>query len=320
VRLPLLLLAGLALAAPVLAPDEAPVRFVVLGDTGHGNAAQFQVAQAALQVCQARGCDFVLGAGDNIYPNGVGSAYDAQFGTKFEQPYASFTIPFWMAQGNHDNGDLSGQGRGDGGQSFKGDFEVAYGLRTDRASDRWHMPARNYTFRLADVQVWALDTNTLMWMGDPLGVRDPLGLQQLLWLRQTMDESDARWKIAFGHHPYWSNGDAGDAGVYNGVPGLGLDVKLVLEQAVCGRADAYFAGHDHDLQWLQPSPACGKTQLVVSGAGSGGDTLADPERHPVLFQQEETPGFAWVEAGQEMRIAFYDSAALLLYEGAVAHA
>jgi len=296
------------------APADTAVRFVLLGDTGHGNPTQFQVASAASSVCAARGCDLALIAGDNLYPAGPSSAYDPIFDAKFELPYRGFPAPIWLTLGNHDNGDLSGMGRGDGGQSFRGDFEVDYAHRTDRPSDLWHMPARNYTFRVGPAQFWSLDTNTLVWMGDPLGVRDPAGLEQLLWFQQSMAASDAPWKLVFGHYPYLSNGDAGDAGIYNGVPGLGVLVKTFVEAAVCGKADFYFAGHDHDLQWLLPG-SCGATQLLISGAGSSGDTISAPDRHPVYWQQGETPGFAWVELDEDsFTAAFYDANANALFE------
>lgn len=302
-------------------PSEAPpVRLLVLGDTGTGGAGQYEVAAAARAVCAARGCDAALVNGDNIYDNGVDSAYDPQFETKFERPYADFGRPFYMALGNHDNGGVVGDG--DGSENYKGDFEVAYHYRTDRSSAQWQMPARYYTVRLGPVQLWALDTNPLMYYGglplpgEPVwtGV-DPLGAQQLRWLQGSLAASDARWKFAFAHHPYISNGQHGDAGTYEGVPTLGLGVKVFLEQGMCGAADVYFAGHDHDLQWLQPTAACGATQFIVSGAGAKTRPLADPEAHPAWFQLGDTLGFAWVEvAGDTFTAAFYDGTGTLRFE------
>ena len=55
-------------------PDAKPpklVRFITLGDTGKGNADQRRVAVAARDLCAARGCDFALLLGDNIYEEGV---------------------------------------------------------------------------------------------------------------------------------------------------------------------------------------------------------------------------------------------------------
>src|SRR5690242_20330024 len=88
----------------VQAGDPATVRFVAFGDAGAATGAQFAVAQAMADVCKARGCDFALELGDNIYPEGVRSADDPQFETKFETPYEALKMPFYVALGNHDNG------------------------------------------------------------------------------------------------------------------------------------------------------------------------------------------------------------------------
>src|SRR6476661_6274103 len=63
------------------------VRFIAIGDTGKGNADQRRVAVAIRDLCAARGCDFVLMLGDNIYDAGVESTTDSQWQTKFEQLY-----------------------------------------------------------------------------------------------------------------------------------------------------------------------------------------------------------------------------------------
>jgi len=319
-----LLFAALALAsllaAGALPLAEAPVRFIVLGDTGTASPDQYRVAAAVEAVCAVRGCDFAIVNGDNIYENGVTSANDPQFEAKFELPYADLAFPFYMALGNHDNGGLAGAG--DGSENYKGDYEVAYAQRTGRLSDKWQMPARHYTFREGPLQFWALDTNPLVFYGglplpgDPVwtGI-DPLGLQQLLWLKEGLAASDATWKFAFAHHPYISNGQHGDAGSYDGVPTLGENVKLFLEQGACGAIDVYFTGHDHDLQWLQPVAACGATQFMVSGAGAKTRALRDPTAHAAYFERGSTLGFAWVEvAGDTFTGAYFDGDGGLLFE------
>ena len=74
---------------------EGTVRFVVLGDAGMGNQAQYDVAEAIKNVCAQRGCDFALYLGDNFYDTGVSSIDDSQFIDKFELPYANLDFPFY---------------------------------------------------------------------------------------------------------------------------------------------------------------------------------------------------------------------------------
>src|ERR1041384_2346550 len=133
----LILLLFLAFAASARA--EETVRFIAFGDAGAGTGAQYAVAQAMKEVCDALGCDFAVVLGDNIYPDGVHSARDLQFETKFEEPYADLKFPFFIALGNHDNGEDSAHNR-------YGDYEVEYAHRKDRKSKKWRMPARYYAF------------------------------------------------------------------------------------------------------------------------------------------------------------------------------
>lgn len=311
------LLLALVVALPlvaVLAEGPGPVRFVLLGDTGTGEAAQYEVAAAVGAVCAARGCDFAVIAGDNIYDSGVESPYDPQFDTKFEQPYAGLAMPFYLALGNHDESAFSD---GLGEANTKGDHEIAYSHRTDRASSKWNMPARWYDVRVGDVHLVVIDSNVVLWSG--LQVGDPLSAAQGEFVRDTLDASDARWKFVVGHHPYVSNGQHGNAGAYEGVPGFATWVKLWFEEYACGRADAILAGHDHDLQWLAPVPACGATEFLVSGAGAKSRPLADPARNAAHFQRGSSLGFAWLEAdGDSLVGAFYDRNGARLYERALA--
>ena len=80
------------------------MRFVVLGDAGEGNQAQYDVAAAMEQVSAEKGCDFALYLGDGLYDTGVESVEDSQFLGKFEQPYTSLTCLLYVVLGNHDYG------------------------------------------------------------------------------------------------------------------------------------------------------------------------------------------------------------------------
>ncbi|HUR68310.1 MAG TPA: metallophosphoesterase [Candidatus Thermoplasmatota archaeon] len=321
-----------ALAHGTLAAEPEPLaRFLVLGDTGTGAAGQYHVKDGFMTVCAARGCDFAMINGDLIYDTGVSSVDDPQFQTKFEMPYADVPLTFYLTTGNHDNSDPRDGGLGT--DPGRGDIEVAYHSKPG-TSGKWYLPARSYEARIGDVSLFSLDTNTMMSYGvtrrgaDPVATvqdEDPAMLAQERWLDAAMAASDARWKIAFGHHPLYANGEHGNAGAYDGqgqdVAGapfpttLGLGVKLFLESHVCGKADLYLAGHDHDLEWLQPNASCGATELIVSGAGSKSRPLQDPARNPVRFQQGGTTGFWWISlADDAMTAACYDADATLLYE------
>ena len=254
---------------------KGEVRFVALGDAGEGNEGQAAVAQGIATVCAERGCDFALYLGDNIYDVGVDSAMDLQFDQKFEVPYADLDFPFYVALGNHDYGAL-------GNEWDKGDYAIEYSTY----SDKWTLPAATYSFQQENVHFVALDTAQLFWDHDTDLQRQFLA-EDLAGLQDT-------WIIAFGHHPYISNGKHGNAGHYEGLGGLigGATVQEFFESEVCGRAHVYLCGHDHDRQWLLSQ--CG-TEFLVSGAGAKLTELPRRDENPTHWDNNEIEGFLWVE-------------------------
>ena len=274
------------------------VRFVAIGDAGEGNADQYAVAAAIAEVCagltapEAPGCDFVLYLGDNFYQVGVEGIDDPQFQSKFEAPYAALDLPFYPVLGNHDYGTGSLEAE-------KADAQIAY----TRRSTKWTLPARHYHFTAAHAHFLALDTNAAM-LVDVWGDRS-----QEQTIREGLAAAAAEgalWRVAYGHHPYKSNGPHGNAGAYEGqdwAPVVnGAGVQALVEGQLCGEVDLYLAGHDHSRQWLAPS--CG-VALAVSGAGAKTTGFVD-RGHPSSFAAS-TPGFVWVELdGPRMTARFYD--------------
>lgn len=269
---------------PVLGPVT---RFAALGDTGLGNAAQLQVAAGMGVANQRIGIHLALLLGDNFYPTGVDSVNDPQFQTKFVTPYGPLGFPFHPILGNDDYG-------GAVIDYGKGDYQVAYSA----VDPQWVMPATHYRFSTETAFFVGLDTTRLV-LGDDA--------QQRADVAAWMAEAGSRWKIAFGHHTYVSNGPHGNAGNYNGLTpadGLlsGIELKRFFDDLVVGQFDLYVCGHDHSRQDLGE---VGGTRFVVSGAGS--QTTALVGTNPVVFQAA-TEGFFTFEArGDELVIRAYDA-------------
>lgn len=276
--------------------EAAPLRLLALGDMGVGNAAQYTVAAAMRQVCIEQGCDAALGLGDNIYAAGVWQADSPEFQRKFEQPYAGLDLPFYMTLGNHDQTFLV---PGDGGAPWRGDLQVAYGQRQDKASTRWRMPGRYYkvSFAAEDgsalLDAFAFDSGPLAPYSPSQDARyrhdGPFVAEQSAWLQQQLAASQARWRFAFGHHPYRNNGSHGNAGNFDGmglkpVPG-GRFYQSMLQQTVCDRVDLLLSGHDHSLQLLPPVADCGRTAFLISGAAAK-TYVADWTRPRVEYDAE----------------------------------
>ena len=280
-------------------PPEPIVRFVALGDGGEGNDTQYAVASAMKSVCDSKsdsdgtGCQFALYLGDNFYDEGVENVYDSQFLTKFEDPYAVIDFPFYVALGNHDYGGCAFGSCGAGWEFDKADAQVMY----THFSDKWVMPSEFYHFTEGHADFFALDTNALMW--------DPwfsTGEAQYPWFVSTDATTTGTWKIAFGHHPYRSNGRHGNAGTYEGldwlewlgfvtdVP-LGAGVRDFMEANLCNNIDLYLCGHDHNRQWLEP--VCGM-ELMVTGAAAK-TTGLEGRGNATFFEDDQNAGFVWIE-------------------------
>lgn len=300
--------------APESQASSKTVRFVAFGDAGTGSERQIAVGEAMAEVCRVRGCDFALELGDNFYLSGVDSVDDAQFQSKFETPYAQLAGPIYVTLGNHDNSN----GPGEGSANRKGEYQVDYHYLAGRVSEKWRMPSRYYSFVAGNglAEFFSLDSNPLTAIvSDP----DPswnfltYGQAQQTWLEEGLKTSRAKWKIAFAHHPYLSNGLHGNAGTYDGLPAAlpttsnGGPWKALLDKTVCAQGvDIFFQGHDHDLEWLKPVPGCGKTHFVVSGAAEGPRPFGDPERNASYWQVDNTLGFFWFElSDKQMRGAAY---------------
>lgn len=271
------------------------LRFVAIGDMGTGDQYQQWVADAIEQVCEENTCDFAIGLGDNIYEAGVTGVNDEQFFTKFERPYRHLDFPFYMALGNHDN---SYTALGAGINNIRGEIQVEYTWNPNRPSNKWNMPARYYDFSMPDnetplIDFFAMDSNPI---GGGLDAsqaywRAPYTKAHQEWLTNKLATSSAPWRIAFAHHPYISNGKHGNAGWYDGIWLLGNEYKLFLESTICDKVDLLVTGHDHDLQWLEAKPACGKTEFVISGAGGKTRSLKDTHKNSAFFQEGDVLGF-----------------------------
>ena len=149
--------------------QDKSVRFAVIGDSGTGDRAQYEVAQKMEAYREATKFDFVIMLGDNIY----GSHSPKDFAKKFEQPYKPLLdagVKFYASLGNHDDPD------------------------DERLYKPFNMGGeRYYAFRKGEVAFFALDSNYM----------DP---KQLSWLEQNLKDSQGAWKICYFHHPLYNDG------------------------------------------------------------------------------------------------------------------
>lgn len=209
-------------------PDEGSplLRFMSVADTGTGAEGQYAVSSAMVQYAQKFPCELVVLAGDNIYNNGEIEKIKAVF----EDPYRPLLeqgVPFYACLGNHD-------------------------IRTDNGVPQTQYPLFNmegkryYSFRRGSVQFWALDTNS-----------NADWVNQLAWLEQELSQSDAPWKIVFGHHQIYSSAH------------YGLNTKLIETLTPLFQkygVQLYINGHEHVYERTY---AINGTTYLICGAGAG---------------------------------------------------
>jgi tartrate-resistant acid phosphatase type 5 len=256
------------------APAGWPVRILAFGDFGDGSASQKQVAASMLSYHTRQRFDFAITLGDNFYSTGMASPEDERWKTWWSDLYDPLRIPFYATLGNHD-----------WGQPNSPAAEIVFSQR----SPSWRMPATYYTFTAGDAQFFALDT-------------DVISEKQLLWLKDALHASKARWKIVYGHHPIYSEGAHEDNNTK-------IEQLLPLLR---DRAHIYLAGHDHDMQHLKP-----EGQLHFFVAGSGGK-LRPIQPGPRSLFAKSANGFAVLEVQREsVSVAFVDVAGQELYRYAL---
>ncbi len=233
-------------------PPEA-LNFVLFGDWGRrGQIDQLHVAAQMASASQAIDARFVVSVGDNFYEGGVASTDDSHWHESFENVYhaAPLQIPWNVILGNHD---------------YYGncDAQIAY----SKMSRRWKMPARYFvqTQQLGSgvtADFFYVDTTPMVKIYYEVkdeNMRAHVSAQdvpaQVAWLKGALAASKAQWKIVIGHHPIYSGNARG------GTPEL---VDLILPILYEHKVQAYFNGHDHDLQHL----VAHDLNLFCSGAGS----------------------------------------------------
>ncbi len=272
------------------------LRFLVLGDWGRaGGYKQRNVAvQMAIEAAR-NGADFIVSTGDNFQDRGPRDVTDKKWRTHYEDvyTYSSLMAPWYVVLGNHD---------------YMGNVQAQ--IDYTGQSSRWNLPARYYslvreTVEGVAVRLIFLDTNPFVeryhHSRQYRNVAGQDALLQLAWLDSTLAASSEQWKIVVGHHPVFSA-----APRHGDTPELKRQLKPLLEKY---GVQAYFCGHDHNLQHLKPQAAT--VNYFVSGGGS--QTRKTGSNEHTLFSSSNA-GFAavWIR-GAQMTVRFIDYTGRQLY-------
>ena len=164
---------------------------------------------------------------------------------KFERPYSKLLqagVPFFATLGNHDD---------PARRTYKG-FNMG--------------GERYYTYAKGVVRFFVFDTNV---MDRP----------QVTWIEQTLQQSRDPWKIAYFHHPLYSDGDR---------HGSNVELRVMLEPLfVRYGISAVFSGHEHFYE--RTTPQKGITYFIEGSSGQlrKGDVNRSPMT-AAAFDQDQT--------------------------------
>lgn len=237
-----------------LQKEEEGLHFFVIGDWGkNGYFHQKEVADIMHQTGFVLEPEFIISTGDNFYPDGVSSVHDPFFKSSFEDIYEGFNLfcPWYITLGNHE---------------YRGNSQAI--IEYSEISQRWKMPDRYY-YKDIDLEVANSKARFIFLDTSPFedsyynrekykNVTHQDSLAQKKWLQKTLQNSTADWNIVVGHHPFYSSGKRKDD-----IPYVKKHLEPLLEKY---KVDAYFAGHEHDLQHQKPEGVT--THHFVSGAGA----------------------------------------------------
>jgi len=259
-------------------PLETPplLTFITLGDWGMVGSDQFAVAKQMESAAVTYNVTLLVTTGDNFYPAGVENDTEAAWDTIYRQVYNTprlMNMPWYISLGNHDHY-----------AKTRGQAEIDY--TKNKRDSRWYLPAAWWTnsikrdnstiqFVIFDTTVWiSTDTNDTVTQAEK-----PV---QEEWLYDKLYHSSADWLFVFGHHPVYS--------FHADVDGM----APLMETFRISKVDAYFAGHDHDLQHSVNNDV----NFIVSGGGAKRETY--PSRTPTggrWFMNE--PGFTVTQVWAE---------------------
>ena len=264
--------------------------FVIIGDTGEGDASQHVLRDQLLTIANAMDARFVVISSDVVYPTGAMKDYEA----KFWLPFKGVTRPVYAIPGNHDWYDAL--------EAFSATFlrpdaaRAAIRARAEadlrvtsttadrideliRESDRLRQ-AYGVPTGFQRAPFFEFQTDRFALVAIDTGILRRIDRAQSAWLEAALTRAAGKLTMAIVGHPFFAGGhdltleDDNFANLKRLL--LRHDVAIVM------------AGDTHDLEYYaEPRPAAaGPVHYFVNGGGgaylSFGTSLAWPAAAPTI--------------------------------------
>jgi 3',5'-cyclic AMP phosphodiesterase CpdA len=257
--------------------DGGDFAFIVIGDTGEGDASQHILRDQLLAVARREDVRFIVVSSDVIYPIGAMKDYEA----KFWLPFKGTGKPVYAIPGNHDWYDAL--------EAFAATFLTDEAARrtmrarievdnrstgtTDRRIEELIAEAARLR-RLYGVPTgfqrapfFQLQTRDFALVAVDTGVIRHVDPAQQTWLRNALDSARGKFTMAILGHPLYAGGHY----TAEGDEAFGALHQLLREHDVA----IVMAGDTHDLEYyVEPGGGGGRESVTHVVNGGGGAYLS----------------------------------------------
>jgi 3',5'-cyclic AMP phosphodiesterase CpdA len=272
--------------APAGFDGSAPFSFLVIGDTGEGDASQHVLRDSLIRAASADDVRFVVLSSDVVYPTGAMRDYEL----KFWLPFKGVTKPVYAIPGNHDwydalEGFVATFYRPEAARvAMRARIEADEGVSSTTADVIEGLIGKAGTLRaqygvptgFQQAPFFQVQTPAFALLAVDTGVLRRVDREELAWLRAALDASRGKMVMAVLGHPLFAGGydvSAGDEHF--------MAVRSLLREY---GVRIVMAGDTHDLEYyLEAVNGPSGTQTVhhfVNGGGgaylSFGTSLAWP--------------------------------------------
>ena len=255
--------------------DDGDFSFIVIGDTGEGDASQLSLHDQLIAANQRDEVKFLVLSSDVIYPDGKMKDYE----TNFYLPFMGFEKPFYAIPGNHDWFDAD--------EAFNANFftydaaqislrsRLAEDLKTDKVTTdkrfdeitaeaerlRSYYKIKNglqrapfFEMQTAGFSLIAVDT----------GILRSIDEKEKAWLEAALTRAGNNFKLVVIGHPFYVGGEytAKDDKAFDEIYGI-------LQRH---NVDAVMAGDTHDFEFYKIKN--GQKEMLSFVNGGGGAYLS----------------------------------------------
>jgi uncharacterized membrane protein HdeD (DUF308 family) len=270
--------------------DGSDFSFIVIGDTGEGDASQFSLHDQLLKVSEKPLMKFLILSSDVIYPSGSMKDYEP----KFYLPFKGIRNPIYAIPGNHDWYDA--------GESFMATFlepDAAIASIEARRNSEYNLPVSgkepetmvqeaerlqkefNISAGKQKAPYFDIQTPNFSLIAIDTGILRQIDADQEKWLRSILDASSGKFKMVIIGHPLYAAGY--DQGKIHET--LGAIHEILREYDV----DIVMGGDTHDWEYYmenyQKQDKNNTMYHFVNGGGGAylsiGTPLDWPEKLPV---------------------------------------